>query len=660
MSRHSLARRLRLLVLLLPVTAALAQAPPPPPLTPLPPPPVPLGNPITAAKANLGKVLFWDEQMSSTRTVACGSCHQARAGGSDPRSITGAANATNPGNDGVTGTPDDVTGSPGVPRNLADGSYDLSEVYGMKAQVTPRRTPSHIDAGYSPLLFWDGRATGTFVDPVSGAIVLNAGAALESQAAGPPVSGTEMAHENRDWNEVASRIAASRPLLLGLAVPIGMAAYIGGRTYPQLFQEAFGSPAVTPARIAMAIATYERTLFSNQTPLDAALAGGAPLTPMEAAGQALFGGVGCAGCHAGPLFSDNLFHYIGESPAAEDSGRFVVTRNVANLGMFRTPSLRNAALRPSFMHDGRFSTLSQVIDFYDRGGDFDAPNKAVAIRPLGLTPLQKAQLLAFLTRPLTDLRVANGTAPFDRPSLFSEGELVPQVLSGGVSGSAGALPQPVALEPPFTGNADFTLGVFGGLGGASAVLVIDAAEPPGSGGIPAAASFARVVTSLNGSGAGAGFGSVEVPIADDPALAGRVLYGRWYVEDPASPGGVASSPSFRFQIFGPAGAGVLAVGGGAPSLPRGLRLIANAPNPFGPSTSIRYELYAASAVKLTLFDAQGRAVRQLVSESLQVPGSYAVTWDGRDDSGRALPGGVYFSRLEAAGSVDTRRVVRLD
>src|SRR5437773_11388289 len=71
-----------MLSMLLPGTAAaLAQAPPPPPppLTPLPPPPQPAGNPVTTPKVNLGKALFWDEQLSSSRTVACGSCHQTRA-----------------------------------------------------------------------------------------------------------------------------------------------------------------------------------------------------------------------------------------------------------------------------------------------------------------------------------------------------------------------------------------------------------------------------------------------------------------------------------------------------------------------------------------------------------------------------------------------------
>src|SRR4029077_2366218 len=88
------------LLLMLPTAVAIAQPPPPPPpLNPLPPPPQPPGNPVTTAKANLGKALFWDEQLSSTRTVACGSCHQAARGGSDARTMLGPSKATNPGPD---------------------------------------------------------------------------------------------------------------------------------------------------------------------------------------------------------------------------------------------------------------------------------------------------------------------------------------------------------------------------------------------------------------------------------------------------------------------------------------------------------------------------------------------------------------------------------
>ena len=142
-------RRMRFVLILLPIVA-LAQVPPPPPLTPLPPPPVPLGNPITPAKTNLGKVLFWDEQLSSSRTAACGTCHRAENGGSDPRSQLGVAASTNPGPDGVLGTDDDVTGSPGVPLANADGSYALAASFGIEPQVTTRHTPSHINSGYAP------------------------------------------------------------------------------------------------------------------------------------------------------------------------------------------------------------------------------------------------------------------------------------------------------------------------------------------------------------------------------------------------------------------------------------------------------------------------------------------------------------------------------
>src|SRR5256885_1864092 len=89
-------------------------------------PSAPAGNPVTATKAALGKTLFWDEQLSSTRTVACGTCHVASNGGADPRSASPGARSTNPGPDGVFGTADDIQGSVGVPLALADGSYKWS------------------------------------------------------------------------------------------------------------------------------------------------------------------------------------------------------------------------------------------------------------------------------------------------------------------------------------------------------------------------------------------------------------------------------------------------------------------------------------------------------------------------------------------------------
>ena len=652
-------RRLKYVLILSPIVA-LAQVPPPPPLTPLPPPPAPLANPVTVSKANLGKVLFWDEQLSSSRTTACGTCHIATSGGSDPRAILGAAPSTNPGPDGVSGTADDITGSPGVPLSNADGSYAMATTYGMNPQVTARHTPSHVNSGYAPNSFWDGRARAVFLDPVSGDTVLRAGGALENQAAAPPVSSVEMGNIGRDWATAAARITGVQPLTLAAFIPPDLKTWIGGRSYAQLFQEAFGTPDVTATRILLAIATYERTLFSNQAPIDSVIAGTALLPPQQQQGQALFGGLGCAGCHAGSLFSDNNFHYIGVRPTSDDQGRFAVTGNPADLGAMKTPSLRNVGLRPAYFHDGRFGRLEDVVAFYNRGGDFTAPNKPPVIRPLGLGPQQQAALVAFLRFALTDSRVRDGAFPFDRPSLYAEAEMVPVVSGVGAAGSGGAIPVAVALEPPLSGNPSFTLGVHGALGGASAVLVIDAAEPPAEPVIPATGSFTRTTVTLQGSGDGQGFGSATLAIPSDPSLIGLTLHGRWYASDPAAAGGVAYSPAFSFKVFGAHGEGLLAVNPITPRAQRALKLSTARPTPFSSGTLIAYELYSVARVKLVVYDAMGRSVRRLVDGATQLPGPYAIPWDGRDDGGHPVAAGVYFYRLEGGGSASTLRTVRLD
>lgn len=510
------------------------------------PPPQPPGNPLTPAKARLGKVLFWDEQLSSTRTVACGTCHIPAAGGQDPRTGVHPL-SVHPGPDGMFETADDVFASLGVPLNHADGLYDWSNHFGLLPQVTPRRTPSSINAGYAPELFWDGRAPGAFTDPVTNQEILATGAALESQAVGPPVSDVEMANVARAWADVLARIAVSDPLALAPEVPGSLLIWIAGRSYPELFQEAFGTPEITAPRVAMAIASYERTLFTDQTPFDQFLATGQGLTPQEMAGRGVFAGAGqCDNCHQAEILSDHLYHYIGVRPRSDDQGRMGVTGVPADEGKMRTPSLRNVALRAPYMHNGRFATLAEVIEFYDRGGDF--PDSEIEIQPLGLGAQQKADLLAFLTRPLTDPRLAAGAPPFDRPTLYTESSRVPRVVGTGVPGTGDLVPAVVALEPPLIGNPSFTVGVFNGLGGADAVLVIDD-QDPGTAAIPASGDFAFETTTLQGSGEGAGFGSVSIEIADNPAFEGQEWFGRWYVEDTGGGAPVAVSRLFRFTTF---------------------------------------------------------------------------------------------------------------
>lgn len=521
------------------------------PVPPLGPPPVPAGNPITAAKVYLGKALFWDEQMSSTRTVACGTCHKASGGGDDLRAFTSPSTSTNPGLDQFFGGADDIVASKGVPQNNLDGTYLSSPSYGLNEQVTSRSSMSYLNAGYLNLAFWDGRATGTFRDPITNAIVLNNGGALESQVLGPPVNSTEMAHTGRDWNQVASRVAESRPLALATNIPTALNTWIGGRSYGELFNEAFGTADVNPTRIALAIATYERTLYTDQAPVDLANAGITPLTQQENNGRNLFVQAGqCAVCHAGEVTSDNTFRYIGVRPPDDDTGRFQVTGNNGDLGRFKVPSLRNVELRGTFFHNGRFNTLDQVVAFYNRGGDFNAPNKDPLIRPRGLSPQQQADIVAFLKRPLTDPRVAAELPPFDRPTLYSESNLVPQVTGSGRAGSGGFLPQIKAISPPLAGNPNFTVSVSNALGNANAWLVIDSSDPMSGLSIPTSGNLARVATVTQNTGSGNGWASVSVALPSSFLLTNRTFYARWYIEDPAARQGFSVSPAIRFTVFG--------------------------------------------------------------------------------------------------------------
>ena len=520
-------------------------------MAPLNPPPVPAGNAMTASKAALGKALFWEEQMSSTGTVACGTCHRPAAGGTDPRTKLDPERSRHPGPDRRLGTPDDTFGSRGVPANNADGTYTSDPIFGGREQVTNRKAPTYLNAGYNPGgTFWDGRANREFRDPLNDSILIPLGASLESQTLFPPLSTAEMAHADTNWTQVAARIQSARPLALATNIPSGLAAWIEGRTYPELFEEVFGTPAVTPARIAMAIATHERMLFSDRTPLDRSAVEMEQLTIQEASGRDLFVALRCNFCHSGNLFTDNQFHNIGVRPAAEDPGRGGITQQQSNMGEFKTPNLRNVELRAPYMHNGRFQTLEEVVEFYDRGGDHGAPNiDRTLIRPMALTQAEKAELVAFMKRPLTDIRVRDELPPFDRPTLYSESGRVPQITDRGRPGTKRLLPQVTAIAPALIGNQHFTVSVANGNGGAEATLVIDDKDPGISLQVPTAGAFARQTIQLSGAGPVAGFGSVSLSIPNDPLMIGRTFYGRWYVKDKYAMGGIAISELFKFTVF---------------------------------------------------------------------------------------------------------------
>lgn len=392
--------------------AARAQALPPA----LPPVPVPAENPVTEPKRILGKILFWDEQLSSDHSVACGTCHLPEFGGGDPRP------GAHPGADGSFGNADDVVGSPGVRRASALNVHTADPVFGTGLQVTGRHAPSFFGALFDVDTFWDGRARSAFADPQTGAPAIASGGALESQAVGPILSDVEMAHEDRSWDGVVAGLRVAVPLAMATDLPPDVAAALAsGPSYPALFAAAFGDEAITASRIAFAIATYERTLVPDETPYDRFAAGDvAALTPAQRAGLAFLNGPACGPCHPAPNFSNGTFRNIGLRPPDEDLGRAIVTGLDADRGRFKVPALRNVGLKTHFMHDGRLTSLEQVLDFYQAiNGQVHFPENQDPLVAGGIpiAPLTRVQLLDFLRNGLTDPRVANGTAPFDRPTL---------------------------------------------------------------------------------------------------------------------------------------------------------------------------------------------------------------------------------------------------
>jgi cytochrome c peroxidase len=188
-------------------------------------------------------------------------------------------------------------------------------------------------------------------------------------------------------------------------------------SYAPLFTAAFGSDSITPDRIVRAIAQFERTLISAQSPYDRYIRGEYQPTVTEQRGLVLFytnpdrnrgiRGAGCGNCHSGPKVFNETYHNNGLDSIPTDPGRADVTGMDYDRGRFRVVTLRNIALTAPYMHDGRFATLQAVIDHYS---DHILPSltlspslKDTANRPVNvqLTPEEKADLLAFL-RMLTD------------------------------------------------------------------------------------------------------------------------------------------------------------------------------------------------------------------------------------------------------------------
>lgn len=512
----------------------------------VPPPPVPAGNPITEQKRVLGKILFWDEQLSSQNVVSCGTCHVPANGGADNRI------ARHPGDDGTLNTPDDVLGAAGVIRSDVNNNYQRDPLFALNPQITDRAANSMINAAFAPSVFWDGRAGGVFRDPVTNAVVLNGGAALENQAVGPVTNTIEMGHAGVTWAEVTTKLARVNPLDLATSIPSDIASVLASRpSYPDLFQAAFGTPEITPARVAMAIATYERTLISNQSPYDSFRAGNAnALTAAQQRGLAAFQNQGsaCSVCHSlqNDLFTDHSFRNIGLRPTTEDNGRQAVTGNINDRGRFKVPSLRNVGLKRTFMHNGMFSTVGQVVGFYARAPGSPqgfADNRDPLIAQINLPPQPANDIIDFLSNGLTDPRVRDQTFPFDRPTLVVDRPANrASLIGGGVPGAGGVVPNIIAQAPPMVGNFEYKLGVDRVPAGASVRLAFSP-NPPVNGRITPTITLDPVTADAFGTA------TVHWPLIPGIVSGGQTLYAQWLVTDAAAANGQSRSNVAQIPFF---------------------------------------------------------------------------------------------------------------
>ncbi|MBO6514825.1 MAG: hypothetical protein JJ974_12755, partial [Phycisphaerales bacterium] len=512
----------------------------------LPPVPFPPENQFTQEKSDLGKILFWDEQLSSDNTMSCGSCHQPAAAGTDARIDI------NPGLDALFGTDDDIFGSPGVVTQSTDEEYIKSVIFGLLPQVTGRQAPPAVMSMYAPESFWDGRAGQSFSDPLTGELLIESGGALENQAVGPFTSDVEMAHQGRDWEQILDKLVSSRPMALASDLPTDMNTVVSsGNSYPDLFEAAFGDSEITAGRIGMAIATYERTLVPNQSPFDQFVAGNTnALTQAQIDGMNAFRASRCNTCHGGAQFTGNTFRNIGLRPIAEDSGRFEVTNALVDRGRFKTPSLRNIGLRDRFMHNGQLQTIQEVFDFYARrNGQVSFPQNRDPLldTPIAFPPPVENDIIDFLVNALTDPRVATESVPFDRPLLYTEQPVPnPEIIESGVAGSGGFIPEMIVIDPPNIGNAGFKVGVSNALGGAQALVTIST-TPPIDGLVTDGELLGPII--LESIGAGEGYGTMQWPIPNDQSLDGQIWYMQWVINDPEAPTGFAYSPVAQLTTF---------------------------------------------------------------------------------------------------------------
>lgn len=220
------------------------------------------------------------------------------------------------------------------------------------------------------------------------------------------------------------------PLEMNETLPNAIAKLKGDKKYTDQFIRAFGDEGITAARMELALEQFMLTMVSNNSKYDQYLKGSASLTEAEERGRVLFfsefdpfgsaRGAECFHCHAGHNFSNDEYMNNGLDTDADitDEGRKKVTNDPADRARFKTPSLRNIALSPPYMHDGRFATLEEVVDHYNTGVKNSGTVEFILqynLQPGGLqlSTQDKSDLVAFL-KTLTDPDFLNNPA-FAKP-----------------------------------------------------------------------------------------------------------------------------------------------------------------------------------------------------------------------------------------------------
>ena len=231
---------------------------------------------------------------------------------------------------------------------------------GIKGQRGGRSAPTVFNRAYSLAQFWDGRAK-----------------SLEEQAGGPMQNPIEMGNSHTGVVQTLKKIPG----------------------YRARFKQVYGKEDFTIDEVTKAIATYERTVLSGNSPYDRYKAGNkSALTASQIRGMDVyFNKAKCDQCHEGINFTTNAYHNlgVGTDKPEPDEGRFAVTHKPEDWGAFKTPTLREIARTAPYMHDGSLKTLEEVVDYYDKGGN---PNKNLdeRMKPLHLTATEKKDLVEFL------------------------------------------------------------------------------------------------------------------------------------------------------------------------------------------------------------------------------------------------------------------------